>query len=103
LFILIAGQPRRYFDYADVFTGWNSLISYGSIVSFISLLLLAAPVTLLANNQNTQPTSATTLEWMLPATPASHAFSQLPYLRSNLSAALTAYNAVKSSVKTLSV
>jgi len=78
----LAGQPRRYFDYADCFVGWNSLISYGSIISFLSILLLAAPVSFVPKNtKDVAPTSAATLEWMLPATPCNHAFSQLPILR----------------------
>lgn len=81
---MIAGQPRRYFDFADAFIGWNSLITYGSIVSVLSVLLLAGPVTILVNNTQTRPTSAATLEWILPATPGSHAFKELPYLRNEL-------------------
>ena len=84
----IAGQPRRYFDFADAFIGWNSLITYGSIVSVLSILLLAGPVTVLVNTPDTRPTSAATLDWMLPATPSSHAFTQLPYLRNGLATPL---------------
>lgn len=78
----LAGMPRRYFDYADAFAGWNSLASYGSLISFISLLLLAAPVSIVPSyNSVAAPSSATTLEWLLPATPAHHTYSQLPVLR----------------------
>jgi len=78
----LAGQPRRYFDYADCFAGWNSLISYGSMISFLSILLLAAPVSFVPkDSRDVSPSSAATLEWMLPATPGNHSFSQLPVLR----------------------
>ncbi len=78
----LAGMPRRYFDYADAFAGWNSIASYGSVISFLSVLLLAAPVSLVPNHKDTPaPTTAATLEWLLPATPANHTYSQLPVLR----------------------
>ena len=78
-------MPRRMFDYADAFTGWNSLASYGSLVSFLSLLLLAGPVSLVPQGKDAQaPQTATTLEWLLPATPANHTFAQLPVLRSTV-------------------
>lgn len=88
----IAGQPRRYFDFADAFIGWNSFITYGSIISVLSILLLAGPITILVNDKSTAPTSAATLEWVLPATPGSHAFSQLPYLRTNFELTTTNIN-----------
>lgn len=78
----LAGMPRRYFDYADAFIGWNSIASYGSVISFLSVLLLAAPVSLVPNHKDVPaPTTAATLEWLLPATPANHTYSQLPVLR----------------------
>ena len=70
------------FDYADCFAGWNSIASFGAMVSFLSVLMLAGPVNFVPDNKDVNhPQAATTLEWLLPATPASHAFSQLPVLR----------------------
>ena len=78
----LAGMPRRMFDYADCFAGWNSLASYGAMISFVSLCLLAGPINFVPQHHNMKAAStATTLEWLLPATPASHTFSQLPVLR----------------------
>lgn len=79
----LGGMPRRMYDYADCFIGWNSLASYGSMVSFFSLLLLAAPINLMSTNNvpSYKITSASTLEWLLPATPAHHTYSTLPVLR----------------------
>jgi len=74
----LAGMPRRMFDYADCFAGWNSLSSFGASVSFLSVLMLA---TTFQPATRATPRAATTLEWLLPATPANHVFSQLPVLR----------------------
>ena len=83
----LGGMPRRMFDYATCFAGWNSLCSFGASVSFISVFLLSTPTVhneapIKADQDAT--VCATTLEWLLPYTPASHAFSQLPVLRSTL-------------------
>ena len=78
----LAGAPRRMFDHPDAFSGWNSISSFGAMVSFVSLLLLAGPVLFTPKENSSEIKSATTLEWLLPATPKSHAFSQLPVLRS---------------------
>jgi len=59
----IAGMPRRMFDYADAFAGWNSVASFGSMISFISILMLAGPIQFTPDTKavNT-PQAATTLE-----------------------------------------
>jgi len=80
-FLGLAGMPRRMMDYADTFIGWNSVASYGAMISFLSVFLLAAPVTFVPQDKSVTPQTATTLEWLLPATPANHTYTQLPVLR----------------------
>lgn len=77
-FLGLAGMPRRMFDYADCFAGWNAVSSFGASISLISLFVLA---TTFQEATRTVPRTATTLEWVLPATPANHVFSQVPVLR----------------------
>jgi heme/copper-type cytochrome/quinol oxidase subunit 1 len=100
----LAGMPRRMFDYADCFYGWNSVASFGALISFLSILMLAGPINFtpsysggedattvthingetvnLKRTPSNYPQTATTLEWLQLSTPASHVFSQLPVIRS---------------------
>jgi len=80
----LAGMPRRMFDYPDCFAGWNAIASFGSMVSFLSILYLAGPIEFTPENEKVnKPQAATTLEWLLPATPANHAFNVVPVLRAS--------------------
>jgi heme/copper-type cytochrome/quinol oxidase subunit 1 len=77
-FLGLNGMPRRYFDYADCFSGWNSVATYGATLSFISLLYFS---TVFTEVNRAQSRTALTLEWLLPSTPANHVYSQVPVLR----------------------
>jgi heme/copper-type cytochrome/quinol oxidase subunit 1 len=71
------------FDYADCFYGWNAIASFGALISFLSILMLAGPINFAPEHDlKSVPQAATTLEWLQPSTPASHVFTQLPVLRS---------------------
>jgi cytochrome c oxidase subunit 1 len=35
----LSGMPRRIPDYADGYAGWNSIISLGTILTFISIII----------------------------------------------------------------
>jgi len=78
-FLGLAGFPRRYYDYPDCFAGWNAISSFGAMISFLSIFIFTSAFTLTPAVK--QCRTATTLEWLLPSTPASHAFTQLPVVR----------------------
>jgi heme/copper-type cytochrome/quinol oxidase subunit 1 len=77
----LGGMPRRMFDYADCYAGWNSVSSFGALVSLFSVLMLAGPIRFAPVNDTRVDYTATTLEWLFTGTPASHAFIQLPVIR----------------------
>ena len=38
-FLGLAGMPRRYIDYPEVYAGWNQISSWGSYLSAIGVLI----------------------------------------------------------------
>ena len=38
-FLGLAGMPRRIPDYPDVFSDWNFISSFGSLISFVSVII----------------------------------------------------------------
>lgn len=79
-FLGLRGIPRRYSDYPDTYTIWNSLSSFGSILSFTALLLFIFILweTLIAERGVISGTYLKTrLEWTHPAyPPAFHTHSE---------------------------
>jgi heme/copper-type cytochrome/quinol oxidase subunit 1 len=51
-FLGLAGMPRRYSDYPDAFAGWNLIATYGSNISFISVLFFFYFIYNTLNNQS---------------------------------------------------
>ena len=85
-FLGLAGMPRRYIDYPEVFAGWNQISSYGSYISAIGVLIFLYGVfeafakKRLAGD-NPWGVGATTLEWTLSSPPPFHQFSTLPVIK----------------------
>ncbi len=85
-FLGLAGMPRRYIDYPDVFAGWNYVSSMGSYISAFSILIflwciIEAFMKKRVAGDNPWGESATTLEWTLSSPPPFHQFSTLPVIR----------------------
>ena len=85
-FLGLAGMPRRYIDYPEVFAGWNQISSYGSYLSAVGVLIFLYGVfeafakKRLAGD-NPWGVGATTLEWTLSSPPPFHQFSTLPVIK----------------------
>lgn len=82
-FLGLAGIPRRYSDYPDVYRTWNTVARVGSIISLISILLflfilwesLVRMRPALFNNQN-----RTSLEFIHSFPPITHRYASTPVL-----------------------
>jgi cytochrome c oxidase subunit 1 len=82
-FLGLAGMPRRYVDYPDIFADWNRVSSYGSYIAAASTLffLVLAAYSLLAGKRaadNPWGEGATTLEWTVPSPAPFHTFEVPP-------------------------
>ncbi len=85
-FLGLAGMPRRYIDYPDVFAGWNQVSSYGSYISAFAVLIFlygvfSAYAKKVKAADNPWGEGATTLEWTLSSPPPFHQFNTLPVIK----------------------
>ncbi len=85
-FLGLAGMPRRYIDYPEVYAGWNEVSSYGSYISSVGVLIfLYGVITAYARkvpaSDNPWGVGATTLEWTLSSPPPFHQFNTLPVIK----------------------
>ena len=89
-------MPRRIPDYPDAFSGWNTLSSYGSLISVFATIVFAyiifdifaygkgvshnvwAYPSYFTSDKFSGNTSASTLEWTLKSPIPFHAFNMLP-------------------------
>uniref|UniRef100_A0AAU7BAW8 Cytochrome c oxidase subunit 1 n=1 Tax=Heteromallus sp. TaxID=3073483 RepID=A0AAU7BAW8_9ORTH len=82
-FLGLAGMPRRYSDYPDIFTTWNIFSSLGSTISFISILFLIIIIweSMISNRVSLFPLNMiSSIEWYQNLPPAEHSYSELPIL-----------------------
>nr|YP_009725922.1 cytochrome c oxidase subunit I [Polionemobius taprobanensis]QHQ73119.1 cytochrome c oxidase subunit 1 [Polionemobius taprobanensis] len=82
-FLGLAGMPRRYSDYPDVYTSWNLISSLGSTMSLIGILFSIFIIweSMISHriiiNSYHLPSS---LEWYQNLPPSEHSYSELPIL-----------------------
>jgi cytochrome c oxidase subunit 1 len=96
-FLGLQGMPRRISDYPDAFAGWNTISSFGSIISVVAtgLFLYIVYIQLVEGKATTRypwltpqyysdslqtllNRSYISLEWALTSPPKPHAFVSLP-------------------------
>jgi cytochrome c oxidase subunit I len=85
-FLGLAGMPRRYIDYPEVYAGWNLVSSYGSYLSAVGVLIFLYGVfqafaKKVPAGDNPWGEYATTLEWTLTSPPPFHQFNTLPVIK----------------------
>nr|YP_010426350.1 cytochrome c oxidase subunit I [Neucentropus mandjuricus]USL48464.1 cytochrome c oxidase subunit I [Neucentropus mandjuricus] len=82
-FLGLAGMPRRYSDYPDMYLSWNMISSFGSNISFISFILfmlilwksLMNKNLVLFTNQNSM-----LIEWYHQIPINEHSYDEIPKL-----------------------
>nr|YP_004733173.1 cytochrome c oxidase subunit I [Abidama producta]ACT36219.1 cytochrome c oxidase subunit I [Abidama producta] len=82
-FLGLSGMPRRYSDYPDAYMSWNILSSMGSMISFISILMLMFIVweSMMAKRKSLFPKSmSSSIEWLQKTPPSEHSYNELPIL-----------------------
>ncbi|MCY4033290.1 MAG: cbb3-type cytochrome c oxidase subunit I, partial [Hyphomicrobiales bacterium] len=82
-FLGLAGMPRRYADYPDVYAGWNYVSSIGGYISAAGTVIFFIGVAAAFSRKrrcadNPWGEGATTLEWTLSSPPPFHQYGQLP-------------------------
>nr|YP_009257426.1 cytochrome c oxidase subunit I [Haliclystus antarcticus]ANH09487.1 cytochrome c oxidase subunit I [Haliclystus antarcticus] len=85
-FLGLAGLPRRYSDFPDSFTEWNTVSSFGSAISIIGVLWFVyvvydafvreIPFVTWLENENQAPS----LEWVQLSPPNIHTYNELPFI-----------------------
>lgn len=82
-FLGLRGFPRRYSDYPDVYTSWNTLSSIGSLISFIRVILIifiiwerliSKRIILFSKN------NISSIEWAQKFPPEEHSYRELPLI-----------------------
>nr|YP_009733496.1 cytochrome c oxidase subunit I [Iassus dorsalis]QHV34334.1 cytochrome c oxidase subunit I [Iassus dorsalis] len=77
------GMPRRYSDYQDSLLMWNMVSSIGSMISFLSIMLLIFNIwesmmskrmpMYIYNNKSS-------IEWLQKTPPKEHSFNEIPFI-----------------------
>nr|YP_011036720.1 cytochrome c oxidase subunit I [Xestocephalus limpidissimus]WRK21324.1 cytochrome c oxidase subunit I [Xestocephalus limpidissimus] len=80
-FLGLSGMPRRYSDYSDNNMMWNMLSSMGSMISFMSTMLMIFILweSMMSKRMILFPkNNQSSIEWMQKYPPQEHSFSELP-------------------------
>nr|YP_009388913.1 cytochrome c oxidase subunit I [Aeluroscalabotes felinus]BAX77925.1 cytochrome oxidase subunit 1 [Aeluroscalabotes felinus] len=85
-FLGLAGMPRRYSDYPDAYTLWNTLSSIGSLISLIAVIMMLF-IIWEAYSAKREVSSiellSTNLEWLHKYPPSYHTYEEPVYLLQN--------------------
>nr|QNE85742.1 cytochrome c oxidase subunit I [Tomosvaryella palliditarsis] len=82
-FLGLAGMPRRYSDYPDVYTTWNVVSTIGSTISLLGILyflyIIWESMVMQRQVMFTMQLNSS-IEWYQNIPPAEHSYSELPML-----------------------
>nr|YP_010987344.1 cytochrome c oxidase subunit I [Atractomorpha lata]WOL43045.1 cytochrome c oxidase subunit I [Atractomorpha lata] len=82
-FLGLAGMPRRYSDYPDVYMSWNMISTLGSTVSIMGIMLFVLIMweSMTSNREILfKKTMSSSTEWLQNLPPAEHSYYELPMI-----------------------
>nr|YP_003434183.1 cytochrome c oxidase subunit I [Prumna arctica]ADB03059.1 cytochrome c oxidase subunit I [Prumna arctica] len=82
-FLGLAGMPRRYSDYPDVYTSWNVISSIGSTISIVGIIMFIVIMweSMISNRSIMfKSNMSSSTEWFQNNPPAEHSYSELPLI-----------------------
>nr|ADQ12826.1 cytochrome c oxidase subunit I [Lepidogalaxias salamandroides] len=82
-FLGLAGMPRRYSDYPDAYTIWNSISSIGSLISLVAIIVLLFILWEAFTSKQKAPTmelNTTNVEWLHGCPPPYHTFEEPAFI-----------------------
>nr|ABW20532.1 cytochrome c oxidase subunit I [Bothriometopus macrocnemis] len=82
-FLGLMGMPRRYADYPDLYTPWNSISSIGSCISVVglSMLIYAIYESLISQRKAIiHSMNMSSVEWLWGCPPSAHSFESISFI-----------------------